>query len=449
MIDTIKLQIPISRRQFEKLYDLVETNGRDQWAIVRRQVGEIVICRNRDVIESDLPSYRHEINWDIPDRYQKNHTALTVEFSLPKYWYGHNVRLLYDWQGKLNEFRLWFGEALGLGRYQLPKIETWKVKRCDFCYAWRLPSQEEADALIDVVKRLKYPYKKGQHYAHTAFWPGSTYSVKVYAKYHEFQANSVAKLIKADADPGWVAWLERESEGVVRFEITGRWRWLKDRGIKTVKDLMQTVSYCQVTSELWEWAQSVEGGEPVAVIQALLPILAEGGYVDFSPEAGIAIEVDKPITFPELRSPPLGDDGTVYSVPGGTIISRAVELPTYIVQEYLKKLVGEGDMSMKDQVELKLKQHYKSDKALRLMGFWLYVREFGLSRGIATFSKPTYYRNRSDLEKAGVYLLEKSDRLIKVDFKMQVPSDRVVNRHDDFRDHQNILNFSDRTNKQA
>lgn len=449
MIDTIKLQIPLTRRQFNKLHNLIASKGREQWGIWRPLLGEIYLCRNRDVVETDLPSYRHEINWDIPDRYRRDDTALTVEFSVPKYWYGHNVSLLYDWQGALNHFRSWFSDALQLGRAKLPKIETWKVRRCDFCYAWQVGSQDEADAFIDALKRLRYPYKKPRHYSGTAFWPGTTYSAKVYAKHPEFRKNSIKKLIKGGADPEWVEALERKAEGVVRFEITGRPKWLKERGIETVKDLMQTVRFVQVTPELWEWAHSLDNSKPERVIQMLLPMLAEGGHVEFSPETGFVVEDDKPITFPELRSPPLPPDGSIVTVPGGTIISRAVEMPTYIVQQYLKKLVGEGDMSMKDQVLEKLQDCYGDAKALRLMGFWLYVREFGTDRGIALFKKTVFYRNRSDLEKAGVYLLEKGDRLIKVDFKMQVPSDRVVNRHDDFRDHEHIINFLERTKKQA
>jgi hypothetical protein len=431
------------------LLDSLLSKGVEQWAIWQPLVGNTNVLRYRDLVENPLPSYNHGIYWDIPKRYYRDFTAITVEFSIPKYWYGHNVHLLYGWYKALQHFRLWFGEVLGLGRYRLPKIDTWKVKRCDLCYAWRLGDQEQADAFINGLKRLNYPWKKPRHYSGTALWKGSTYSAKFYAKYPEFRANSTKKLIKAGADPEWVESWERKAEGVVRFEITGRAQWLKRQNIETVADLIQPISYCQVTPELLEWAKTLNASEPERILQMLMPMLIKEGYIELTPENGISIEVDKTITFPELRSPPLKPDGSIMVVPGGSIISRVIDRPTYLLQEYLKKLVGDGDMSMKDQVLEKLKQHYSDAKALRLMGFWLYAREFGLDEAKAMYTEPTYYRNRSDIKKAGVNIVEKGDRLVKVDFKIQVPSDRVVNRYDDFRTHANILNFSGNHRNQA
>jgi len=100
-----------------------------------------------------------------------------------------------------------------------------------------------------------------------------------------------------------------------------------------------------------------------------------------------------------------------------------------------------------DKVEAALSAHYKDVKAARLVGFWLYVREFGADKARQKYGNDSYYYNRRQLKAAGVGLLEGDQNIIKADpeffrnFGLDIPSPYAHHKVDEFRDSGNVLNL--------
>ena len=405
-------------------------------------------------------SHDRDIRWSVPWDETWHATGklgktppyyMAIELSLPKLRYGHNISLLYDWPQELEYLKEIIKEHFGWRN--LPSIETWLVNRCDFCYAWKMPSQEIADTLIDGLKRLKYPWKKPQHREHSAFWPGKTYSAKVYKKYQEFQANDLKKLIKAKANPDWVQYYEEKSKGIVRFEITGRKRFLDRQGITTVKDLLGDIAVYHVSPELGQWikertnwsrkAGKLANGpeDEIAVTNLLLAVLSSWGVFERNDDGKPILDVGTLYKTPGITA----QNGDV--LPAGYIGIEVMPVVTNILKTYLSKLVGSGDMSLADQVLEKLQATYSGAKPGRLMATWTLIQKMGCEVTKGAMGHDAYYRDLRALKSAGVSIMEQVDGLIKVEdsffkeFKLEIPSHHVVNQYDDFRDSDNVLNL--------
>jgi len=450
MIDTIKVQIPLSKRQWNKLVDLAFASDHEQWALFMPSRGELYIRRIRGLAETDQHSYHRELMWDVPQLWSEVGTYLTVEFSLPKFWYGHNVSLLNDWLPALKHLRNLLQKQFNLGRSRLSKVEDWKVRRADFCYAWRLPNQETADALMEALKRLRYPWKKPRHYKGSAFWPGSTYSVKIYDKAQEFRAHDLKAMVKGGASLEWVNAIEERAKGVIRFEMTCRAKFLKRQGIETVHDLLLAdiqKSRLELSSELKLWYDNLPDSvqNPETLRRIIGMAVLQGSY-DRRDDETVSFKWDTPYMLKPLTLDGFGDLG---HFPGGGVTFKKVPRPIGLMQEYLYKLVGEGDMSLADRVREKLRTKYSDRKAGRLMGTWLYVQKFGADEAKQLLGRDAFYQDLRAMKGAGVTLFESTDQLIKVDpsffssFKLEIPSHAVVNQWDDFRDGDNLLNLAD------
>jgi hypothetical protein len=128
-----------------------------------------------------------------------------------------------------------------------------------------------------------------------------------------------------------------------------------------------------------------------------------------------------------------------------------------ILNYFLTKFLGdERAMNSAKKVEVRLVEVYKRSKALRLVTFWLYVRNFGTEQAKASFGKDSFYRSRRELGKAGISLLGPprtalgSNITFLEDFRLDVPSPFATNVLDDYRDSENVLNLpKGDKNKQA
>jgi hypothetical protein len=104
-------------------------------------------------------------------------------------------------------------------------------------------------------------------------------------------------------------------------------------------------------------------------------------------------------------------------------------------------------MQSVDKAEAVLLQHYKPVIAAKLIGFWLYVKQFGADKAKETFGKRSYYYQRKQLKKAGVPLMEVHENIIKVDmeffrsFGLDIPSQYAHHKTDEFRNSGNLLNL--------
>lgn len=440
MLDTLRLAIPLSEGQHSKISRLAFGEDKEQWVLMNPVSGEIRFLRHRGVIDKDGESFHRDIRWDIPHHYYSVGADLTIELSLPKFYYSHNIRLLYDWMQAL---RILKREMEKHFHIRLPAIETWTVQRADVCYAWDTPSQKAAQAILDTLKRIHYPRKKPIIYDTSIQFTGATYSLKIYLKHPEFMQHDRKALLKARAKVSWIDRLEKMANGVIRAEATLRTKYLRRKGIKTVADLLELE-----TSIHWELEENEGMGEfnPHAAMLMVLSYQKENGLdLDRNRILGIETPIEDGMIY---KAPPLKMlfNGNEFIFPGGSMILKKEAKPTKYLQYFLGKFLGENrGMDDPGKVKEKLLELYGNAKAMRLLGFWLHVQKFGTEDAKNTYSKLTFYRNKSDLKKAGVSIVETIETTIDDkfldNFTLDVPSIYVVNKVDDYPDHESTINL--------
>lgn len=386
----------------------------------------------------NFDSHHREIRFCVDPRYTPEKTALTIECSVPKLWYGHNIHLLYDWQTALEEVRKRFNKAFRLnGKYHLESIHKWVLTRVDVCYAYRFPNQRTAQAFIDSLKVLKYPYKTPVIYPTSIFFKGTTYSLKFYLKYPEFRKHDMRALIKNGASLDWVQSLEDRASGVFRVEATLRTKYLRRQNITTVSDLA-TVRQQAILS-------GITSDDEVEKIAAIAALSLSACKTDPEKELFDGMELHPPSGVTGYR---VQLDDRVIELGSVSATIRRTETPTALMQLLLSKFVGDGlKMRTADKVEQTLREHYKPVKASRLTAFWLYFRQFGAEKTLASFGRNSYYPAMADLKKAGITMIETPDSNDDVEkgfldnFTLVIPSNYVTNKFDDFQDSDNVLNL--------
>lgn len=468
MLDTIKLGVPLTLTQHEKIKCLANENGDLQWVLFNPINGDLLFRRMKGKMTTDGESYHRELRWDIPHDYIENECRLALEFSVPKYWYGHNIHLLYDFVTPLDHLRDVLNKQFGLkGRGKLADTAYWQVSRADVCYAWRFPSQRLAQQFLDSLKRLHFPRKKPITYDDSIYFVGKTYSVKIYLKLPEFKVHDRKELLKRNASLEWVNHCEALANGVVRFEASLRRQYLKRQGIETASDLarpLHSIQWLKGTEPETEFAKLFA----VSLASALHrhPETLQANYMDWLDDFqaivdDLALNPDRQPDIVEVPGLDFNwfdsDDAKgvkswlgVDAIEPGSFTFQKRDNPTAIAQFLLTKFVGENaGMQRADEVESKLLETYKPVKAARLVSFWLYVQKFGSAKAKEIFGDRSYYYTKSELKKAGISLVEPPsgnnvtvlDRDFIQQFRMEIPSQFVTNRVDDFRDSGNVLNF--------
>lgn len=441
MLDTIKLGIPLTQKQHTQIKAIADANDCWQWILHNPSTGELLFRRTKGLANVDGKSFHRQLKWDIPTDYGPD-CKLFIEFSVPKYWYGQNIRLLYDFLKALQHLRGTLNRQFNLkGKNRLPEVETWHVSRVDVCYAWKFPNQRLAQRYLDSLKHLHFPRKRPTIYPTAILFAGSTYSLKFYLKLPEFKSHDRKELLKSNASLEWINYCESIADGVLRFEATLRGKYLKRQNIDTVGDLLNPV-------ELFEW---VDGTIPnTKEEQALALFVMSSHYLEQcknDDKESHPLHDGLVLTAPATK---VDFNGHILNYEGGTAIFRERDRPTSVLQYLITKFIGENSgMQRVDEIQAKLSESYKPVKAARLMSFWLYVQRFGSERAREDFGHNSYYVSKRDLKKAGISLIEPPsgnnitilDRDFMQNFKLEVPSENVTNKVDDFRDSENVLNF--------
>jgi hypothetical protein len=451
MLDTVKVSIPLTRAQHHRIHKVAAGIDAWNWARQNQSTGELQVRVNQGIVRTDSESFHREIRVAFPPAWNRE-ARLWVEYSIPKYWYGHNIHLLYDYLSGLQRLREQLMEQFGLKRSRFPKVDDWELWRLDCCYAFRFPTQLSAQQYLDSLKRQRFPRKQPHIYPTSIVFGGGTYSFKVYLKLPEFKVHDRKQLLKERASLEWVNHLEQLAEGVLRVEASFRRKYLQ-RAMKvtTVGDLRENVTRFEWDSHLL----SVPGFDPdlsaIVVLAYHHPLVEEEEYQCRADETSLALANGVYMEAPDMKV----DFGPLcYEHPAGGFTYRDMPQPLFRLRELLMRLLG-GIQGMQtiDKVEAALLRHYKPVKAAKLAGFWLYVRQMGAEKAKNCFGKRSYYYQRKQLKDAGVGLLDAHENLIKVDaeffrnFKLDIPSIYVTNRFDDFRDSDNVLNLLER--KQA
>ena len=134
MIDTIKVRIPLTKIDYDKLRKKFNQDDSWQWVKHQPSTGEMQLTKLKGLIDIDLNSYHRNIYWDISPTFIENDTYLSIELSLPKFWYGHNIWLKYSFLEVLEELQKILENNLSI---ELISCDSWEVYRVDICYAWK------------------------------------------------------------------------------------------------------------------------------------------------------------------------------------------------------------------------------------------------------------------------------------------------------------------------
>ncbi len=400
MIDTLRLGIPLSETQYVELKKLLDSSDKWQWAQVQPSTGDKRYISRRGEMCMDNPSFHRNIFWYIPDSYKSENTFLGFEFSLPKYWYGHNIYLLHDFISVLQAFKNLVETQLN---FEVADLYSWRLSRLDCCYAWRAPSELIAEQMLDSLKLLRFPYKKPTIYPTSLSFPGATYSVKFYLKLPEFKKNDRCTLLKQKTSLEYINYLEDIAIGVLRFETTLRRKYLQRNGIDTIADLTE---------------QSVSS-------------ITIDRFVDLKRANNDIGLKDLSLKVQSLCIEDREQSDLIYNES-----MFVADRPTLILKSKLDQYLGENrQMQEREQVRLKLFQKYKSNKAARLLSMWFYVQNYGSDATLRDFGKNPYYIAKAEIEAAGCNFLEPpvltaaEDDFIK-NFNFQIGSPYVVNAVD-------------------
>lgn len=208
MIDTIRFKIPINQEHFfhirKKSLEVVKINHKEQ-----------VIQTRHFHTSVNIGSFNRDINIFMSELDME---YIYIEFSLPKFHYGHNIYLIY--QSQLKDIITEFYQELKKHFAVFPDPAEWQIQRLDLCYAWKYRTQQQAEQILDVIRTFNYPRKKVFRYDSSVMYVGSSYTVKWYLKAPEYHKHDFRELKKFNIDRAYQ--LLGFAEGVLRFEVTLR-----------------------------------------------------------------------------------------------------------------------------------------------------------------------------------------------------------------------------------
>lgn len=486
MLDTVKLGIPLTKSQHAKLIVQIKGKAKPQWVLWHPMTNEIQFKRVSGLSELSESSFHRTISWDIQESYTELSTFLTLELSLPKYYYGHNVALLYNYVGALRELSKELSKQLGI---KFCDVLEWQLWRVDCCYAWDLGNERSAKIMLDSIKHLSFPRKRKTIYEDSICFVGGTFSLKFYLKYPEFRKHDLQALIKNGVALEWVEHWEEMSKPIIRFEATFRRQYLQNHKIRTVGDLVRPQYSFELNGD-WHADPVLQTvGLEITLMhyqaeqQRPLAELLKDGLEIRQPNQTFLFGSDQQSNPTSLSvqdwAKKLNDSkqelfGTPTALradqnlePGSSgcvnlngkyqgsetrwITVRTHENPAVLLQRLLNTLLGEHQaMQNEHQVKAILLEHYKSSKTARLLGFWMHVQRFGSDDAKKLYGKNPYYTAKRDLSAVGISLIEPPkvvnnvniDRLLT--FKFEVPSPHVTNIVDDERESESIINLSHR-----
>jgi II/X family phage/plasmid replication protein len=219
MIDTIKLSIPYNDELIEKIRNVgvnVTTSYNSATKEVKFKVGRG---------DKPLGSFDRNVNLFI----REERRELSIELSLPKFIFGHNVFMLYPSEVEFVIYQLW-NNLNYVYETEFPKPDTWELLRLDICYNWRFQSQEQAKVLLLHLKNTNFPKKKrGKQVYETGVFhkSGRETAIKFYLKQPEFFAHDYQILKKNPKTIDLAYQFHVWSAGVLRFEVSLKKPYLK------------------------------------------------------------------------------------------------------------------------------------------------------------------------------------------------------------------------------
>lgn len=208
MIDTLSIIIPTDEELRSHLKKISISNTR------KNNLLDVVI-RTSDLISVRLPSWDYNINIFVTDKYPN---SIKVEFSVPKFVFGHNLYLIYPEEllEVMEDFRVYLNNSLDI---TLPTTSKWSVVRADFCYSWRYLTQDQATVILSSLQLYDQPRKKAHNYpGESLMRNGREITTKFYLKSPEFFSHDFKRIVKQSPDDAYR--LLGIADGVLRYEVS-------------------------------------------------------------------------------------------------------------------------------------------------------------------------------------------------------------------------------------
>lgn len=450
MIDTIRFGIPLSLEQYHYLFNLVHYSDRFQWAKVNLLTDERQLVRVRGLIDSDQKSFKRDFFWDIPEHFEDEKTFLVMELSLPKFWYRHNIWLLHNFWNALDKLKELLEKQLEI---EFVDWREWELFRLDICYAWKCPSEEIARALINSLKKLKYPRKKPHIYEDSIMFSAPTYSLKFYLKYPEFMHHDYKTLKKQNIGQDNLKILQNEAQGVLRCEATLRRQYLKYKDISCIYHLLNGTTEYFDDEELKENYPDLDDAFDIRrFISICIHKYNNPGSKIIASEEEPYMDDDECEKFwmggyfyaPKFKFEMYGEK---VEYKGGGFTSIFTPNFVEILNTMIGRLIGEHrGIDKIDEIKEKLQGKYIQSKSSSLIAFWISIQREGSNEVKKIFGNDKYYRYVRDLREAGIGVVEpvrviNAAERFRKDFKFEIPSQFIVNEKDHARGSEDILKF--------
>jgi len=368
MFDTICIQSPyIDKKTAETI---------EQFAFKRMGVevstGEIVYCITTAELKGTYDSsirikVEHEEYRTLIDSFGKQITDkkpsepyVIVECSLNKLVQGHNV---YGGSDDFRQFQLLIKFLETEIHVQLPSWYLWTLRRLDYAVVFDLGEQRVYN-YIENLSNGYYSRRKALRFGNTGFYvPGTTTTLKFYAKGKEFKKNDFKRI--SNFDESYI--IEKELQGKIINMIQYR---------KTAKELQLIANnLLRVEVEIKPKKIKYDNNEK---------LLTLGMYV-------------------------LNENENYFEKVFNDEVGKLIKLVENDVQYYTKY----------DDVKEILYKQFTGSYASNLLGTWLKFSLVGEESARKDMSRPTFYRHRKDLIDCKCLwnnnIVEKSDNNI-IDF---------------------------------
>lgn len=209
MIDTVRFKIRINELQIKNLKKYFYENSKKQGS---KQIYKVY---NGFI---DLPSFDSKINFFV----EKNTEYLYLEYSVPKYTFGHNIyHANYD---HMYNSMIEIHKLIEKYIHDFDHPDNWEIQRIDYCYNYDMIDDKVSLLVLSALQNIDVARKKKYIYDTSLMYKGKTFSSKFYMKGKEFSRNDFKRIYKHDKN--LALRLELIAKRLLRYEITCRKTYL-------------------------------------------------------------------------------------------------------------------------------------------------------------------------------------------------------------------------------
>jgi II/X family phage/plasmid replication protein len=235
MIDTIRFNIPAD----EWLLNEIRHKG-TVFSKINNELNTLIFSH---IFKQEvLGSYDRNVNLYIDSE------SLILEFSIPKYYSGCNIILVYA--EEIESICEHLYTQLVKIYPHFPVTYTWLIERIDLCYAWKMETQEMAEHVMRLLKNIEISKQKKIYYEESVMWKTQATCTKFYLKLPEYYKHDYKELKKLNYEV-YAERMLQYANGLIRFEVTLRKLGIKQEfGINKLYLQSDKINTVQVTKIL-------------------------------------------------------------------------------------------------------------------------------------------------------------------------------------------------------